>query len=1215
MKNTIGKKIAVMLLVIGIVLSVTALLYAATIEKTEIVCTDNNLYNALKSRLSRYSISTDNTNKTITIPTDNLIQITELDLSNSQITNLTGIQQFSNLTNLNLSRNTITDLSPIANLNQLQILNISGNRISSAIPLANKVELIELNVSNTGMSDLTFASNLTNLQILDASNNTISDLSTIENLSKITKLNVSNNKNLVTLQFIIKHYNLVELDVSNSGITNLEGIESLRNLESLNVGNLSVNSLTPIVEKEKPVGSTQYVAKLEKLKKLDIRYTKAITFGSLSILQNLEELYMQGNEISSLTGIVDLEKLQYMNLEDNKISNINTLVTWKTVDGQKVIDKKTNATQIILKKNAISDIAVFQYLPQDIQYLDLSENKISEISPLEGNSFSLGLHLENQKITFPIYKKKVDVAQYIILPTIIQRGKNQNSIMYDANVQYTTEGVSFHTQEIYQQAGNYNIIIEPEKTANDTLTVSIVGGPADGSVITFTLTTSTSAVDSLLFVDANLDEAIYDYLRENKKETTYLARVPNILNITYSEIAACKELDLSNHDIQDLTGLASFANLTDLNLSQNKINNINELRYCTKMQQLNVSNTNIGNNNTAIESMTVLTNLDLSNTGMTHIDSINNLTNGFLSNKRTTKLLDLNISNNKISNIEGLENITTLQKLYVSSNQLTDISKLGSLAKLDTLNLSGNHVEDITSLEPLNNLKTLYISNNKIRDISPISRIAITELDFSGNRVKDITSLSRMTSLTNLYMNNNQIDNIESVAGLLIKNEFSVKQQKIVQVLPEEAEGTITVTLPQIFKSAKQSGSKVYTSLDFELKNCEWAGENTIRVNADELGDNIAMVIINGGNANATTLSIASPLKGTVSYSTEQWTNQDVVASIQFSRSNVTIINNNGNSSYTFEKNGTFTFEYIDEYGFEGATEANVTWIDKDGPQVEVSQGREGKSIVVTLVANEEIQPVEGWNMEQDKKTMHKTYTESTNETLTIKDVLGNPSNVEIAVVIDKAAPTITGVENGKTYLEPVTPVVEDENLETVTLKKNGQIVTGYQVGHAIEEPGQYELTATDSLENTVTISFVIEEVSVSDKITSTKYKVEEDNLYINKISPDTTLTQLKQNLHSEMTYQVLNQNGKVLSNTEKVGTGYKIKMQSGKVYTLIVMGDINGDARVSTLDASIIQKMHIKMMPNTGLEALAADMNGDGKLSTNDLAIMQKVLIKLIKI
>ena len=69
----------------------------------------------------------------------------------------------------------------------------------------------------------------------------------------------------------------------------------------------------------------------------------------------------------------------------------------------------------------------------------------------------------------------------------------------------------------------------------------------------------------------------------------------------------------------------------------------------------------------------------------------------------------------------------------------------------------------------------------------------------------------------------------------------------------------------------------------------------------------------------------------TVNYSTTNWTNGDVTATIVPSES-VTVTNNSGSSQYIFSDNGSFTFEFKDLAGNAGSVTATVNNIDKIAP-------------------------------------------------------------------------------------------------------------------------------------------------------------------------------------------------------------------------------------------------------------------------------------------
>ena len=182
---------------------------------------------------------------------DGQIQVSEanafsglLDISNKNISDLTGIETFINMTGLYCYSNPITsiDMSNSPNLTVLSCgsigssplinLNVTGNAalltlgaylspIVSTINLTNNTALTQLYLSGNQLSSLDLSNNV-NLVILNVANN------------QISSLNVSNNLALQT--FVITNNLISSLDLSNN--TNLQIVWlDTNNLSSLNIKN------------------------------------------------------------------------------------------------------------------------------------------------------------------------------------------------------------------------------------------------------------------------------------------------------------------------------------------------------------------------------------------------------------------------------------------------------------------------------------------------------------------------------------------------------------------------------------------------------------------------------------------------------------------------------------------------------------------------------------------------------------------------------------------------------------------------------------------------------------------------------------------------------------------------------------------------------------------------------------------------------------------
>ncbi len=90
-----------------------------------------------------------------------------------------------------------------------------------------------------------------------------------------------------------------------------------------------------------------------------------------------------------------------------------------------------------------------------------------------------------------------------------------------------------------------------------------------------------------------------------------------------------------------------------------------------------------------------------------------------------------------------------------------------------------------------------------------------------------------------------------------------------------------------------------------------------------------------------------------IKYSTNKPTTGPVVATL-VNESEEIIITNNGNSrEYTFNKNGKFTFEFIDKAGNEGTAEAEVNWIttETEKPIFEIKEYTISESCILGIKA------------------------------------------------------------------------------------------------------------------------------------------------------------------------------------------------------------------------------------------------------------------------
>lgn len=239
-------------------------------------------------------------------------------------------------------------------------------------------------------------------------------------------------------------------------------------------------------------------------------------------------------------------------------------------------------------------------------------------------------------------------------------------------------------------------------------------------------------------------------------------------------------LDLSNTGITDISHLYKFKNLNIVDLSNNKISNVYSIGT------LNVSDVNLSNNAivdiSGLNSDSQLTKLNLSNNKIVDLSPLSSLP--------ILNTLDVSNNNKQVSaggyDLSPLANLVTLENLNLSNDNVKNIAPLENLDAMVNINLNSNGIQDISGLENMSLLENLSLANNYlISDISVIKNLEnVDSIDLSGNKVRDLSPLANLTKLTSLNLGYNNISDVTPLQDLTQLEELELNDNSITDVYP-----------------------------------------------------------------------------------------------------------------------------------------------------------------------------------------------------------------------------------------------------------------------------------------------------------------------------------------------------------------------------------------------------------------------------------------------
>lgn len=483
----------------------------------------------------------------------------------------------------------------------------------------------------------------------------------------------------------------------------------------------------------------------------DFKYFKNITginvfaayfkpdFKGITGLSKLKSLNLFSNNISDLSSIAYLDTIEELMVHNNKIKDLTPIKNFKNL-------KKLN----VRENGAIADISPLEDLP--LESLEISEYLIPklDLTPLMGKDNLLinGKPLSEYNINIINFKDnfanvETDVEEYIPPKKVKFNGEI-------VSVDWDEETVDMKEKDVYDLGGS---------VGESRLTLRITKIDFKDTVVTFE--------------DPAVTKAVRKAVDRPKGD------------IMLSDVINLKNLEIIGQGVKSLKGVEQLKNLEKLGLYANNIKG-GQLMYVKDLVQLKsldlAENKLLEIPNGAFDNLVNLEELVLDHTGINTLDknmmsklvSLRDLLieeNGFTNLdflEDNTSIKNILFRDNKIKDISGVRNNKNLEMFWGGGNEVSDISVLKGQKELNYFSMKNNKISDISVLKDSTKLTNVYLSKNQITDISALEgKSFINNLELDHNKISNIEPLKGLTNLERLYINDNQIRSFEPLKGLV----------------------------------------------------------------------------------------------------------------------------------------------------------------------------------------------------------------------------------------------------------------------------------------------------------------------------------------------------------------------------------------------------------------------------------------------------------------
>lgn len=337
-------------------------------------------YDELAEKLDRCSIYSDDTVAEeitlggVTFQSD----VTELDLTDKGIRDISDLAKCTQLQTLNLKGNQISDLSPLEGLENLTWLCLWDNDISDVSPLGVLTQLTYLDLEDNDITNINALSSLTNLTELYLDDNDISSFNALSGMKSLRKLGLRDTGLTDKTLGLLKISTLAELDISENPDLTGNAVKDLKT--AIPKCTVIHDELTTTVT----LGSKTFESDATLV---DASNAGVTDLSELSKCTAVTSLMLNNNAISDFSPLTTMTELTVLELGNTGASDITFLAG------------HSKLTNLNLARNQLKDVYALSSCTGLIELLLSDNTELKDIAPLAYCARLTDLYLENTGVT------------------------------------------------------------------------------------------------------------------------------------------------------------------------------------------------------------------------------------------------------------------------------------------------------------------------------------------------------------------------------------------------------------------------------------------------------------------------------------------------------------------------------------------------------------------------------------------------------------------------------------------------------------------------------------------------------------------------------------------------------------------------------------------------------------------------------------------------